>query len=307
MPVVLTMFFLSVGSASADVKLDYIYNLSDFNGMIPFSWVNFGVDQKANELYVVDPSDQTVEVFNNAGLMVHSFGDEGEFGAIRRIAVDEDGTIYLLSSMGPRSQIYIADFRGEMKGTISFTGLPPLFTDNFAPDRIFYRDGHLYLVDTFDFKVLITDRSGNYHDGFAFDSMIGVNYKKRSDFDIRGCTVDRDGNLIFTIPVQALVYLISPDRKVTSFGRHGSSPGKFNVVAGVAADNRGYLYVTDTLRCVIMVFARDKDFSFCGEFGYRGWDPDNLIAPMEVAVLGDFVYVAQSAKRGVSVFRITIN
>lgn len=302
---VLSLLLLALPAAGADVRLDFLYNLSDFTGPIPSSWVSFGVDSAQNELYVVNPSDQSVGVFDRNGISVYTFGEEGEFGAVMGVAVDEGGTIYVLAGVGQRWQVAFADFRGELQGYLNLTGLPPLFTENFSPNRIFYCQGRLYLADTHAFKVLMVDRKGNYLDGFAFDSLIKVNFKRRSDYDIRGFTVDRDGNIIFTIPVQSLVYIISPDRKVDSFGRRGSSPGKFNVVGGVAADDNGYLYVVDTLRCVIMVFDRNKDFMFRGEFGYRGWDPGNLIAPLEVAVLGDKVYVAQSANRGVSVYRVT--
>ena len=298
----LIAFVLS--GARAEANLDYLYNLSDFNGPIASSWVTFGIDKVQKELYVVNPSDQSVSVFNKTGLVVHSFGDEGEFGTVRGLALDDTGTIYILSSIGARSRVFIADYRGQQQGVLPLDGLPPLFSTDFTPGRIFCTKGHLYLVDTRSFKVLVTDLHGNYEDGFEFASMISVNYKKRSDYDIRGFTIDGEGTIIFSIPVQSLVYLISPDKKLTSFGRRGSSPGKFNVVGGVAADDKGYLYVADTLRCVVMVFDRNKDFMFRGEFGYRGFDPGNLIAPMEVAVLGDLVYVAQSANRGVSVYRI---
>lgn len=298
--------FFSPPASAAEVKLSYIYNLSDFNGAIPSSWVRFTSDKEAKELYVINASDQSVSVFNNSGVLVYSFGDEGDFGYISGLALDERGGMYVLSSAGTRYRVLLADFRGELKGGLTLSGLPPLFSDEFTPNRIFYQNGRLYLVDTYNFKILITDPQGKYLDGLNFAPIIDVNFKKVTDYTIIGFTIDRDGNYIFTIPVQALVYIISPDGKLISFGRRGSSPGKFNVIGGVAADEKGYLYVADTLRCVVMVFDRKNDFFFKGEFGYRGWDPGELIAPMELIVLGDFVYVSQSANRGVSVYRIQI-
>ncbi|WP_243371568.1 hypothetical protein [Geotalea sp. SG265] len=292
-------------SGIAEAKLDYLYNLSNFNGAIASSWVNFGIDRQQKEIYVINPADQSVDVFNNTGLVVHSFGDEGQYGSIRGLALDESGSIYLLSNSINQYKVFIADFRGELNGVLKLEGLSPLFTEDFRPDRIFCQKGHLYLVDTQRFKLLVTDLRGHFEDGFEFASIIGVNAKKRSDYDIRGLTMDEDGTMIFTIPVQSLVYLITPDKKLNTFGRRGSSPGKFNVVGGVAVDDKGFLYVADTLRCVIMVFNRNDDFKFLGEYGYRGFDPGNLIAPMEIAVAGDLLYVSQSASRGVSVYRIS--
>jgi hypothetical protein len=303
--VVTVMLSVLLYTGIAEAKLDYLYNLSDFNGTIASSWVNFGIDRFLKEVYVVNPADQSVDVFNNTGLVVHTFGDEGQYGSIRGLALDGSGSIYLLSNFVSQYKVYIADFRGELQGVLKLEGLPALFTENYRPDRIFCQNGHLYLVDTQQFKVLMTDLRGHYEDGFEFASLVGVNAKKRSDYDIRGLTLAGDGTIIFTIPVMSQVYLISPDRKLSVFGRRGSSPGKFNVIGGVAVDDQGYIYVADTLRCVIMIFNRNDEFKFLGEYGYRGFDPGNLIAPMEIAVAGDLLYVSQSANRGVSVYRIT--
>jgi DNA-binding beta-propeller fold protein YncE len=305
-PIITLLALFSPPASAAEVDLSYLYNLADFNGAIPFSWIRFTTDVEGKELYVVNPSDQSVSIFNKSGLLVYSFGDEGDFGYISGLALDEKGDMYFLSSTGSHYQVLLANFRGEPKGSLTPSGLPPLFTNDFSPNRIFYRNGRLYLVDTYNFKILITDSHGKYLDGLNFAPIIDVNYKKLNDFTIIGFTIDRDGNYIFTIPVQALVYIISPDGKLTSFGRRGSSPGKFNVIGGVAVDDKGYLYVADTLRCVVMVFDRAKDFYFKGQFGERGWDPGELIAPMELIVMGDFLYVSQSANRGVSVYRIRI-
>ena len=57
---------------AAAVELSYIYNLSDFNGAIPSSWVRFAADREAKELYVVNPSDQSVSVIHHPGELLYS-------------------------------------------------------------------------------------------------------------------------------------------------------------------------------------------------------------------------------------------
>jgi DNA-binding beta-propeller fold protein YncE len=74
-------------------------------------------------------------------------------------------------------------------------------------------------------------------------------------------------------------------------------------VGGIASDDKGYIYVTDQLKSVVMIF--DKDFRFQVQFGYRGNNRDNLIAPQQLEVLGDKLFVNQARKRGISVFRIS--
>jgi len=76
-------------------------------------------------------------------------------------------------------------------------------------------------------------------------------------------------------------------------------------VAGIATDDSGNIYIADTLKSVVMIF--DKDFKFIMELGYRGEKPGNLIAPRNMIVNNGNIYVSQSRKRGVSVYRIVNN
>jgi DNA-binding beta-propeller fold protein YncE len=124
-----------------------------------------------------------------------------------------------------------------------------------------------------------------------------------SGAELFGLSVDKEGSIFFTIPVLFKAYKLAPDRKLTSFGRPGSAPGRFGVVAGIVTDSRGHVIVVDRLKCVIMVF--DKDFNFLTEFGYRGTKPGNLIVPDAIGIdRRDRVYVTQGRKRGVSVFAL---
>ena len=70
------------------------------------------------------------------------------------------------------------------------------------------------------------------------------------------------------------------------------------------ADDRGYYYVADKLKSAIIVF--DKDFQFQLEFGYRGFSPENLNGPNNLALDDEGrLYVSQLGNRGISVFQIT--
>jgi DNA-binding beta-propeller fold protein YncE len=92
---------------------------------------------------------------------------------------------------------------------------------------------------------------------------------------------------------------------VESFGGPGNLPGKFNVVGSIASDDKGFIYVADLLKSVVMVF--DKDFNFQMQFGYRGNERGNLNVPLQVVVMNDKLFVNQARSRGVSVFLIAYN
>jgi DNA-binding beta-propeller fold protein YncE len=307
------ILFLMAYSASvcAEVKASYLYRLSSFTGPIPYSWVELAVDKEKNELYVCDGSDRSVRIFNENGMEIYNFGEDSDVGNINitHLAVDRDGNILLLSykgdAKGASYSIIRCNFRGEVISRFQPQNLPSDFS-GFSPSRIIYKEGRLYLVDKNLMKVAVTDMSGAYLDGYDLAAFLRFDEKKRADTGIVGFSVDKEGNIFFTIPVQFQAYKVTPDRKIVAFGQRGSAPGKFNIVGGIASDDKGYLYLTDTLRSVVMVF--DKDFKFLKEFGYRGLGPENLIAPMELTVDNrGRIYVSQSARRGVSVFQVKID
>jgi len=115
--------------------------------------------------------------------------------------------------------------------------------------------------------------------------------------------VDREGSILFTIPTEFCAYKLSPKGVLASFCQRGSGPGKFNIAAGIVSDDSGYIYVSDKLKSAVLIF--DNEFNFLNQMGSRGGGPYGFVIPMEMAVLGDRLYVSQGAGQGVSVFSIT--
>ena len=296
---VILLVLCSAADASA-AKASYLYSFSNFTGSLPYSWVRLASDKEHGEIYVIN--DGIVTVFNSEGMEIFHFGDEGNLGGITDVAVEKDGKILLLSYTGDTYSVLRCNFRGEPKETIQLSGLPQEFSQ-FSPRRLVYWKGYLYLADPFTRKVVVTDSRGIFVDGYDVGAVLAAEEKPGSENNIFGFNVDREGNMLVTIPTLFRAYRISRDHKVESFGAPGNLEGLFNVVSGIASDDRGYIYVVDTLKSVVMVY--DKDFSFKVQFGYRGNNKDNLIAPQQLEVLGDKLFVSQARKRGISVFRIS--
>lgn len=296
--------FLAVSDpvpAAAGVTARYLYSLSNFSGTVPFGWVRNFVDDERNEVFVV--TGDSVSVFNASGMEVYRFGEDLDLGVIRDASVESDGHILLLSLVGDAFHVTRCNFRGGPLSRIEPRNLPGQFAGT-SPGRIVSRDGKLYLADLFAKKVIVIDEEGAFLDGYDIGPFLaGFEDKPGAENNIAGFTVDPEGNLLFTVPTLFKVFRISPDRQLSAFGEPGNLPGKFNIVAGVAVDARGYIYVTDTLRSVVMVF--DKEFKFLTQFSQRGLDPGSLIAPNDLAVdKKGRLYVSQARKRGVSVFQI---
>ncbi len=303
----------SAMTSSAEVKVDYIYNLSSFEGVMPFSGARLFVDKSQDEVYTV--SADGVGIFNNYGMEVYSFGSAGELGNIGGGAVDDkDGNILLLTShydynRSTKTSNYVTaltlcNYRGEEISKVTLKGVPAGF-DNFTPGDMVRLGDKIYLADPGAMKVLVVDWTGKCLDSYNIGNIMGMDEKKVRDTGMTGFNVDKDGNIFYTISVFFQAYKLTPERKLSSFGQPGGSPGKFNIAAGIATDDDGNIYVVDTLKSAVEVF--NKDFGFLTQFGGRGLGPGDLIAPNNITISNNTVYVSQSAERGVNVYRILNN
>jgi hypothetical protein len=307
---------LLASPATAGVTASYRYPLSNFSGPVLSQWAKLAVDPERNEVYALHQRKHDIRIFDEHGMEIFVFA-EG-FGSAADIAIGDDGDIFVLSQGYQSAQIHLLNYRGEEISLITPQGLPDTFS-GFVPDRIVYQDKSLYLVDSDAMKVVVADAAGRFEKGYdlsreikplvpqdKFKRELSINdWRKRQleSIGLNGFTVDHEGNLFFTVPVLFSAFRLSASGELTAFGRSGSSKGKFGVVAGIATDDMGYVYVADRLRSVVLVF--DPRLEFETEFGYRGNQPSNLIVPDDVAVDGNGnVYVGQAANRGVSVFKI---
>ncbi len=303
------LVFSSEAAPAQPVNGTFLYDLSKFTGAIPFSWPRVFIDPERNEIYVI--YQNLVRIFNQNGMELYRFGYELDVGAIVDLTLDRDSNILLLSNKwSPTAgridyEITRCNYRGEYVSRIEIKNLPARYS-KFLPTRMIYRGGNLYLVSLTALLVVVTDVNGLFKEIYDILPLLELDEKEKQDAIIEGFTLDKEGNFLFTIPPLFRVYKVTPDRKVTYFGEPGGSPGRFNVVAGIATDSKGNILVVDKLKCAIMVY--DKNFNFLSQFGSRGWKPGFLIAPEDVAVDSqDRVYVTQAGNKGISVFKITYN
>ncbi|MBI4699520.1 MAG: hypothetical protein HY758_11625 [Nitrospirae bacterium] len=302
LPVIIMALLLSAVPVSGIAKTQgaFLYKLSNFTGPIPYSWVRLSIDRERSELYVIGMSE--VKVFNDKGVEIYSFGDDGSLDGILDVAVDKAGDILVLSIKDDNYKILRCNYRGELKSVIEIKNLPPEFS-KFSPNLIRYREGRIYLIDAPANRIAVTDESGVFVDGYDINALLELEEKDRYSKQMAGFDIDSDGNMLFTVPTMFRAFVLSPDHKLRSFGQAGNLPGKFSVVAGITKDDTGNYIVIDTLKCAVMVF--NKDFEFVSEFGDRSLAADGLIAPKDTVMLKDKIYISQSRKRGVSVFKLT--
>jgi len=296
---------LAAFPAAAGVKVNYLYNLARFDGIVPFGAVSLTVDAARNEVYVADTGERSIRIFSDSGMEIYRFGDSDELGTMFDVAVHPEGDIFLLSyvqNIALKPFIIHCNYRGDLVSRSGLTGLPKAFAE-FRPFRLLLRGSHLYLADNHAMRVAKVGLDGRFVEGYDLGAAIGLSDDEVANSGMGGFDIDAAGNFLFSMPTMATVFQVTPGGEARQFGRPGGAPGRFGVVRGVAAGRDGMIYVVDTLRCVVMAF--DRTFAFVEEFGYRHPGPGGLAAPRGIAVSPDEkVLVTQSSGRGVNVYRV---
>jgi hypothetical protein len=299
---ILLVAMTTVPAFAGDINASYLFNLSDFDGTIPYNGARTFTDDVRNETYVVATGG--VDIYNASGMQVYHFDYDRELGGVFDAAVDENGDILLLTYRDGAYRIVHCNYRGEPVSSVELKYLPTDF-EGFIPSRMAYHDGLIYLANQAEMRAVVIDTAGFFEKGYDFAVMLDLSDQERADAGIGGFTVDNKGNMLFTIGTFGRAYRCSLDGKMREFGKRGSGPGKFGVPYGIAADKNGNLFVTDKLRCVVLVF--NSDLNFVKEFGVRGLRPGNLIVPNEISVnaVAGRVFVSQMRRRGVNIYQLT--
>ena len=290
---------LSASAAFAQAQATYLYNLSSFLGRLRDDWARIRVDARRDETFVI--YQNTVRVFNPAGMEFFSFGEDLDLGQLVDLAVDGNGDLILLSFRDSRTQVTRCNFRGDPIGPIDIRNLPDGLA--FHANRMVLRNGQLYFASLAASTVIVTDVAGEFRRRIDLLPLMEPEERQKGGTESIGFAVDEEGNVFLSVPSLFRVFKVSPDGQLAYFGRPGSVPGRFGIAAGIAFDSAGNLLVADKLKCVVMVF--DKGFNFMGEFGYRGSRPENLVVPEDIAVdRQDRLYVSQGRRRGIGVFAL---
>lgn len=287
----------ATAAPAASLRSSLLFGLSTWTGHAESTWASLTYDRRHDEVFVVHMG--TVDVFNHAGMRTHSFGGDGDFTMVSVAALEGGDLVVVGSYDDHRRAILRCDFRGEPVRPFEITGLPP-GSAKLAPDTVVHHQGRLYFADRPAMRVVVTEDSGAFVRGYDLAALLELDAKSREG-GMSGFGVAEDGSLLLTLPASFAAFVVSPSGVVRGFGTRGSTPGKFNIVGGITTDEHGNLFLTDRLRSVVMAF--DRDLAFRGEFGYRGDEEDNLVAPFDIAAGNGKVIVSQAGNRGVSVFK----
>jgi hypothetical protein len=296
---VVCVLFIGVGTARAQAQATYLFSLANFGGPLSYNGVRFSIDHGSDETYVI--YQNIIQVFNASGMETFRFGEDLDVGQILDVAVDANGDILLLSSQDSRTIVTRCNFRGVPIGRMEFSGFAA--GQELRANRMVLRNGLLYFALLSRSEVTVTDLTGRVRSVIDVISLLEPE-DRRDGVESVGFFVDGEGSMFLTMPTLFRVVKRAADGTVTSFGKAGPGTGRFGIIAGVASDSHGNIFVTDKLKSTVIAF--DKDFNFLTEFGFGGRDEENVFIPDGIGVdRQDRIYISQWHRRGVSVFSFT--
>ncbi len=240
----------------------------------------FGVAASATgQLYVVNESNNRLEVFDTNGGYQSSFGSpgsgSGQFVYTVGVAVNAAGQVYVTDNDNNRVQRFSANgvfqtaFDGSGSGAGQFMN-PYGVAVNAA--------GQVYVADTFNCRVQRFDTNGNYQTAFGsfgtgtgqFEFPVGVAVNATGQV----YALDSDNNRVERFDANG--------NYQTAFGSYGTGLGQFNYPDGVAVSATGLVYVADSGNNRIERFDGNGNYQIL--FGSGGTGAGQLSYPEGIAV-----------------------
>ena len=208
-----------------------------------------GIATSDGYVFVVDNKLNTVQKFDSFGNFIITWGSfgtaNGEFRSPNGIAISDDNFVYVVDTGNDRIQKFTFD--GEY---ISKFGESSRFGGIFVSPNDIAIDGagKLFVTDSSN-RINIYTNDGNFLrtldssiGGFRLSPM-GIIFDTHDNFYI----ADHNNNRIIQLNEFGIAHSI--------FGSFGSDNGQFQFPKDVAVDNKGFLYVTDTLSHQIQKFS----------------------------------------------------
>lgn len=230
-------------------------------------------------VYVTDPNQASVIVYNLNEYTVETLGEPGLFQTPVGVAVDRSGSVYVSDSS--KNKIFVLSRDGSPLFHIAGEHLN-------WPTGIAIDDerGRLYVANSHSHDISVFDKRGNYM------KTIGARGRGDGKFNFPvGVAVNSKGRLLVADSMNAVIQIFSPDGDfIKQFGQRGDSPMDFEVIKGVSADSEDNIYVIDSKANKLLVFNENGDplTFFNGRFyvppGAKGPLHGGLALPSGIAV-----------------------
>jgi len=232
-------------------------------------------DPKTGEIFVADRSTNTIEIFDETGAALYSFSDDEHLSEPSRVAVDDEGRIYVIDL--DRTRIKVFNYRGEFLSNLELPGFGADEKPSFTAITFDAANGDLWIGDSRSGQVVAFDRRlqprmriGTLGDGQGqLDGIAGIALDERNVY-----VASQEG-----IAVQIFT---RQGRFVRGWGIHDAGLHNVSLPAGIAVDAKGRVILLDTLRQEIKYF--DPDGKLIELFGGLGLQAGAVSFPTDLGM-----------------------
>jgi DNA-binding beta-propeller fold protein YncE len=232
----------------------------------------YGVAVHNGQILICDTKPGKVVIFDLAAQTVEILGDgpNGQLNKAINIAVDEDGTRYVVDAKLDRIMVYDADNR-----YIRAIGDP----EAWSPTDVAIIGKRLYVTDKKNGEVVLVEKAT----GEELRRFSPVGSGELSLFLPTNLAVGVDGSVYVTETGHARIRKFDDQGKLLqTFGSLGEKLGQFVRPKGVAVDREGLVYVADAASEVVQIFNPEGELLLF--FGGTGNHPGSLNLPAKVAI-----------------------
>jgi DNA-binding beta-propeller fold protein YncE len=224
------------------------------------------VTRNSSFTYVSDTNNKRVMVFDTAGSLLYTFGEEGngkgQFKFPYGIATDDQGNVYVADLYN--GNISIFDAKGKFIDYFAKKTMTDKKIDTPAALRVI--DKKVYLTDIQTNKAYVFDLDGKL--------LLEVGKPGMGDGELNapnGITADAEGNIYVVDTGNQRVQIFDNNGKFVKI-INGSNNGKGESIfvnpRGIGIDDRGIMYVVSNL--THMVYGFDKDGKKVFQLGGMG-------------------------------------
>jgi len=234
------------------------------------------IDEKHNEIYIVDSGNNRVIIFDMNGLYRYKFTTHSNLTRSNSLIVNDQNEI-LITTCG---KIACYDFRGRL---LEYVKLGLSASEKVHATRLRIDNNNNFYVLDGARRVLVFDNDWNFK--FAIDNKSLPNIKSEVDrkkqetpvlksLNIGDICVDDEG-MIYLIDFMASRLFVFNDKGkyVRSIGKPGAASESLSLPNGVAIDSQGRVLVVDTTGHSILGYSKNGKLLFVlGGLGKsEGW------------------------------------
>jgi len=271
--------FITETSTSQEAQLVPLFSITGADIVPKLNHpVDVFVDEKHDEVYIIDRGNRRVVIFDINGFYQYQFATPAKLGRPSGLVINDRDEILL--AIG--GKIACFDFRGRFLEYVKFNGLPD--SEKVYPTRLkIDSNNNYYVLDTKQKRVLVFDTDWNFKLAIAHESLPKVKKMMKGkeqeepmvkSLSISDICVDDEGAIYLVDSMAARVFAFNGNGEyLGSIGKPGSVFDTLSFPNGVAVDIQGRLLVVDTMGHGILGYDKQGKLLFAlGGLGKsEGW------------------------------------